>query len=237
MRLAFLVLLSGCFLSSPTPPLRFLDHTTSPAQARGLVVFLHGLGDNAASFERYGLVETAREYGWDSIAVGSHFGFYRSFSIVDRLEQDIIGPATRMGYRKIWIVGVSMGGFGALSYAQAHPEDIDGVVLFAPFLGEPAVVDEIREQGLNEWRGAMPDEDGRPRQTAKIWRWVRAQIESRETPIYLGYGTEDRGAESHAVLANELPEEWVVRRPGVHKWTTWAPLSETLFRASWNRDE
>ena len=223
-------------LTSATPPMRVLDHTTRGARnARGLVVFMHGLGDNAGSFERWGLVDTVREHGWDSIAVGSHFGFYQGFTLVERLQEDVIAPAVAMGYRNIWLVGVSMGGFGALSYAEAHPQDIDGVVLMAPYLGEPEVIAEIREnESLGDWDAGNVDamEDGRPRQSRKVWVWIREQLQARRgrgTPIYLGYGTEDDGAENHALLARFLPSDRVLARAGIHKWTTWGPISEDLF--------
>lgn len=239
LALLALLALSSCMLTSPGRPMRVLDYADQGShRARGLIVFLHGLGDNAGSFERWGLVDRAKQLGFDSIAVGSHFGFYRGFTLVEALEQDVFGPARTMGYRNIWVVGVSMGGFGALSYAQAHPDDIDGVMLFAPYLGEEEVVAEIRAAGnLGEWEAGDIDamEDSRPRQTRKVWVWIREQLQARNqsgTPIYLAYGTEDPGAADHALLGTFLPEEHVVARPGIHKWTTWSPLSETLFAAA-----
>ena len=224
--------------------MRVLDYADQGAhRARGLVVFLHGLGDNAASFRQWGLVERAKSLGFDSIAVGSHFGFYRGFTLVDALEHDVFGPARTMGYRNVWVVGVSMGGFGALSYAQAHPDDVDGVMLFAPYLGEPEVVAEIRQAGnLGEWEAGdvAAMEDSRPRQTRKVWLWIREQLQARNqtgTPIYLAYGTEDEGAAEHALLAHFLPEGRVIARPGIHKWTTWSPLSELLFAAAFREGE
>lgn len=224
--------------------MRVLDYADQGShRARGLIVFLHGLGDNAASFERWGLVERAKQHGWDSIAVGSHFGFYRGFTLVDALEADVFSRAQAMGYRQVWIVGVSMGGFGALSYAQAHPEDIDGVMLFAPYLGEPEVLAEIREaENLGEWESGdlATMEDSRPRQTRKVWVWIREQLQARNrsgTPIFLTYGTEDPGASDHALLGGFLPSDRVVARPGNHKWTTWSPLSEQLFDTAWASPE
>lgn len=236
----FALLLQSCMLTSASRPMRVLDYADQGAhRARGLIVFLHGLGDNAGSFERWGLVRRASEHGWDSIAVGSHFGYYRGFTLVEALEQDVFAPARAMGYRNIWVVGVSMGGFGALSYAQAHPRDIDGVMLFAPYLGEAEIIAEIRDAGnLGEWEAGdiAAMEDSRPRQTRKVWVWIREQLQARNqtgTPIYLAYGTEDPGAPDHGLLGRFLPEDRVIARPGVHKWTTWSPLSEQLFDAAW----
>lgn len=226
-------LLAGCMLTSATPPMRALDHTArGPARAEGLVVFLHGLGDDAGSFERRGVVDAVQAQGWDAVAVGAHFGFYRGFTLVDRLAEDVIGPARAMGYRKLWLVGVSMGGFGALSYAEAHPRDVDGVILMAPYLGEAEVLEEVRRAGADAWDpGELATmEDGRDRQSRAVLAWLVAQARSpRGVPIFLGFGSEDPSAENHRWLASLLPPDRVFTRAGGHKWTVWAPLFDELI--------
>ena len=37
-----------------------------------------------------------------------------------------------------------MGGMGAMLYERAHPGTVTGVVLFAPFLGDKPLLEEIR---------------------------------------------------------------------------------------------
>ncbi len=226
------VALAGCMLTSATPPMRVLDHSArGPSRAEGLVVFLHGLGDDAGSFARRGVVDVVHRQGWDAVAVGSHFGFYRGFTLVERLQQDVVGPARAMGYRRLWLVGVSMGGFGALSYAEAHPADIDGLVLVAPYLGEAEVLAEARA-GNTAWRpGDLASmEIGRERKSREILAWLMEQTRSEHgMPIFLGYGTRDRNADSHRWLARLLPPNRVYARAGAHKWTVWAPLLAELL--------
>ncbi|MBX3251834.1 MAG: alpha/beta fold hydrolase [Myxococcales bacterium] len=237
MRAAVLLslVLTGCFLASPTPPLRTLQYTPhGPSQARGLVVLLPGFGDDGGVFERYEVISLLeREPNLDAIGVHAHFGYYLDFSVLPRLEADVIGPAISMGYRDIWLVGTSMGGFGATSYAAAHPRDVAGVILIAPYLGEPAVLDEIRAQGLEAWEpwatrnsSEIADRDA---VTRRNWAWIREQVAAPSgTPIYLAWGEQDPSVETFALLADMLPAERVFHIPGPHGWAAWTPLLETI---------
>lgn len=228
---------TGCFLTSPTPPLRIDDHATlGPSRADALVVFLPGFGDDGGVFDRYGLIDAVRAHGrYDAVGAHAHFGFYRDFAVMPRLEEDLVGPARAMGYRKVWLVGTSMGGFGALSYAAAHPRDVAGVVMMAPYLGEPAVLDEIRAQGLDAWEPGDVDamEDGREKVTRRNWRFVREQLaRPGGMPIVLGWGEQDPGVPEFELLATALPEGRLFHRPGGHGWATWSPLFDTILEST-----
>lgn len=228
-----LLLLTGCFLTSPTPPIKVLDHAEhGPERADGLVVFLPGFGDDGGVFERYGLVDIVRDdTRFDAVGAHAHFGFYRDFSVLPRLETDVVGPALRMGYERIWLVGTSMGGFGAVSYAAAHPDEIAGVMLIAPYLGGPAVLDEIRAQGFEDWSpGELEGPSGdRADVTRRNWAWMRAQLNDPEgTPIYLGYGEQDPSVADFQILEGQLPEDRVFSIPGPHGWLAWTPIFDEL---------
>ena len=47
--------------------------------------------------------------------------------IVVEQEQDVLAPARAAGYRQVWLLGVSLGAFGALAHAAEHPDAVDGV--------------------------------------------------------------------------------------------------------------
>lgn len=241
LAVAFLAMvLGGCFLASPTPPMRVMDHAPrGPERAEGLVVFLPGFGDDGGVFDRYGLVAILNdETRFDALGAHAHFGFYRDFSVLPRLEQDVIGPALRMGYERIWLVGTSMGGFGAVSYAAAHPDEVAGVIIMAPYLGEPEVLAEIREQGLADWDpGELDGGDDRAWVTRRNWSWIREQLQDPEgTPIYLGYGEQDPGVPEFQLLEALLPEERVVHLPGPHGWAAWTPIFDRLADRAFEGD-
>ena len=67
----------------------------------------------------------------DVIAADAHFGYYRARSVVDRLHEDLIAPVADR-YERVWLVGISMGGFGSALYAMEHPDVVDGVIMLAP---------------------------------------------------------------------------------------------------------
>src|SRR3954465_6568239 len=56
-------------------------------------------------------------------------------TILQRLRQEIVLPARALGCRSIWLGGISLGGFVALAYAARFSQDIDGLCLLAPYLG------------------------------------------------------------------------------------------------------
>ena len=76
-----------------------------------------------------------------------HFGYYLRRTAIERLREDVIVPAQRKGYGEIDLVGISLGGFGALYYAMHHPGEIARLFLLAPYLGEQPVVREICTAG------------------------------------------------------------------------------------------
>lgn len=59
----------------------------------------------------------------------------------------MIIPAKNNGYENIILVGISLGGHGALLYATKYPEDVYFVFVIAPFLAGPVVADAIEKAG------------------------------------------------------------------------------------------
>lgn len=206
----------------PTVPLRTLaigadsDHDT-------LVVLLPGIRDVPEDFARPAFAD--RSNNFDLLAVDAHWGYYEARSIVDRLHEDVIEPARRGGYAQIWLVGISLGGFGALLYVDRFPNEIEGIVLLAPYLGEPALASAIEEAGgLDAWsKLPLPDSP-----FALGWRSVRNIVVRRQPSVVLGYGRTDPLAETYGPLLRSVPAQQVHTRRGGHRWSTWAPLWRTI---------
>lgn len=192
-----------------------------------LVIMLPGRGDRADNFIAEGFQEAGARYGFDSIAVDAHFGYYRTRSLLPRLHEDIVVPARAAGYENIWLLGISAGGYGSLLYASEHPDEIDGVILLAPYLGDRKLAEEINAGGgLEAWSG---DADGFEDHEMGVWTWLREATNGHSTtPVILGYGESDGGAKAHAVLAAALEPSSVYTLEGGHKWVTWKPLWEEI---------
>jgi pimeloyl-ACP methyl ester carboxylesterase len=153
--------------------------------------------------------------------VNAHLGYYRNGSIMERLKQDVIEPAKKRGYDRIWLVGNSLGAYGAITYAARYPGDISGVVLLGAYAGDRGIIREIEQAGgLRAWDpGTMENTDWERR----LWSWLKhyGGRASEYPPVYLGYGRWDRFAYGQDLLATVLPADRVVVVAGGHDWPTW----------------
>jgi len=236
--LAMAVLSSGCSLFYPTTiPIPTVEHHTGGPHARVLMVMLPGRGGSPEDYVKEGFIDMLAAAGLsvDAVAVDAHFGYYYSRTLLPRLAEDVIGPARAEGYEKIWILGVSMGGLGALLYAQKHSDSIDGLILLAPFLGDDDVIDElVASGGLASWTPPADLDEGDYQRG--LWKWLKRYADDRQAlpSIQLGWGTEDGFARSCELLAAVLPAERIHRFPGGHEWVPWrkafaAVLSAGIF--------
>ena len=133
------------FSTVPVPLVTRCDDYPGPEAAKTLIVFLPGLGDAPEDFEQHGFIRAVRKTGLlaDLVVVDAHYGYYANKSILHRLHEDVFKPAKQRGYDYYWLVGISLGGFGALLYTSHHESDVTGIVAVAPYLGRPSLIDEI----------------------------------------------------------------------------------------------
>lgn len=217
---------------APMPLRRFASGCGGRAQA--LLVLLPGRGMTLGELEREGFVDAVRSQGLalDVVLADAHLAYYKTQTVVQRLHEDVVAPARAQGYRQIWLAGISLGGLGALIYADAHPQEVSGTLLLAPYLGEPDATQEIAAAGgLLRWPapvGPLPD-------TAfdrRLWRSLQARLRpgsARGSPVFLAYGLQDRLSPSHAVLAAALPADQVLTATGGHDWDPWRDLWRRLL--------
>jgi pimeloyl-ACP methyl ester carboxylesterase len=142
---------------------------------------------------------------------------------VSALHHQIIQPAQVKGYRSVWLAGISMGAFSALSYAAQHADHISGLYLIAPYPGTADVLAEIRAAGgVTTWcQNPLHTQDERA-----WWQWLgRESIQGQwRTPVYFGTGSADRFLSGQQMLSDVLPEGYVRVLPGKHHWPTWKAL-------------
>lgn len=229
--------LAGC-VRPATAPLPMLSYPLHEGERqRNLLVLLTGIGASNEVFAREGIIEEIRARGlpFDVVAPDSHYGYYRARTIPDRLKEDVIDPYRRMGYRRIWLAGFSMGGMGSLFFLRSYPREVDGVLLVSPFLGWPPIHREIRRAGgVGAWR---PHADARDQWEVMLWSWIKGYAEhpDQAPPIYLGFGSYDIVArDGPPLLATVLPPENVFAVPGNHTVATFKTIFsrhlETLAR-------
>lgn len=242
MRLSALVSLlvfSSCasMLKAPTP-MPSMQYLRPEGDSKCLVILLPGNGDSAGDFEKNGFIEAVRSKGLsvDLVAANATYGYYAKGILVERLGTDVVLPAQGKGYAQTWVMGASMGGMGSLLYSHDHAKEVSGILLLAPFLGDPGIAQEVKKAGgLSKWQAPVPaakvTEDNYQRE---MWRWLQAVTDGQEPGprVYLGWGTEDRLAPQATVLSEALPPERVFPVPGPHKWTVWKTSFEKFLESS-----
>lgn len=227
--LAAALILSGC-VATATVPLPVLSYPMKEGERqRNLLVLLRGIGDDNRIFAEEGIIDEirARRLPFDIVAPDSHYGYYKTRTLIARLKEDIIDPARRQGYEQIWLAGFSMGGMGCLFFLDSYPDEVDGVLLTSPFIGwQPILRDIERAGGIKAWQ---PPPGNATDWEVMLWSWIKdyAKDTAAAPPIYLGYGTYDMIATTGPPLfATILPPERVFTVSGNHTIATF----KTIFQ-------
>ncbi len=226
-----LLLLLAMLLPACTPPVTTpigtVDFTPAgKARHETLLVFLPGIWDSAAVFVDEGFIAAAEARGSeaDMMGVEAHIGYYKEKKLLQRLREDVVVPARQAGYRHIWLIGISLGGFGALWYDIENPGDLDGVVALSPYLGERETVDEVAQAGgMGAWQ---PSPNMATDEQHRIWMRLKAYLRAEKSVgrLYLGYGRHDKFAKADGLLAAVMPPNQVLTVEGGHDWPTWRVL-------------
>ncbi len=227
--LAFVSLAAtGCalFLRDTPTPIPTQSTRVSPTErAATLIVFLPGRGGSMADFEKEGFLTILKEAGVkaDTIAVDSHLGYYIKRTVIDRVWTDVLQPARQQGYRRIVLVGVSLGGVGALFCEREHPGTANALVLLGPYLGDKKKVFEKIAAAGGPAAWATGRDLYADNVEEQIWTFLGAKSASLP-PTWLLYGKGDSLAPGHHLLANMLPAARVKSIDGAHDWPTWRAL-------------
>jgi pimeloyl-ACP methyl ester carboxylesterase len=201
------------------------DRACAKTQAPVLLVLLPGANMEISELQREGFVAAVRRQNLavDVAIADANLNYVFDGSMLKRMREDVVGAARAQGYQRIWLAGISLGGFVALGYALKNPGEIEGLMLMAPYLGRRQVMQDIVQAGgPAAWR-----QTAKPRQADDIdhdlWMWLSGP-RTQAPPIWLGYGREDRFAPSHALMATLLPSDRVQVVPGGHDWPPWRTL-------------
>ena len=232
------VITAGCIAprKAETPmPSQFYDSDDKDKQS--LVVFLPGRGDDIGAYERGGFIDTLRHSRrpLDSVVVDAHLGYYIDRTLAERVYEDVLLPYRERGYERFIVVGISLGGVGALRLRTDFGELISGTVLLAPYLGGEGVLRDIRAaDDVHSWRAQL---DPEPAPDEQIWTWIEPMVDpvSQQIPsTVLAYGLDDKFRPAGELFGEMLPADKVFTRAGGHKWNTWGPLwSEITSSPVW----
>ncbi len=211
-----------------------IHHEAPDGQAELLLIMLPGAGIKAADFAEQGMVAAVHEHGVAAEIVVAHpdLGLYLEDGVTEALRRAVVEPARAHGRRRVWLLGISLGGMGALLYASAHAAEVEGIMLLAPFLGTKGTVAEMaRAGGLAGWSA---ETSAATAPEKRMLTWLQTQLaQPKAAPaLYLGYAQADRFAAGHRMLAELLPPAHVAVVPGGHDWQSWAVLWRQLLGRS-----
>jgi len=198
-----------------------------PAPIR--VVMLPAAYAGSGDFVQHGFVSAVRalRLNVDLVFAGFELQHVTDRSVLTRIWQELILPARSLGAR-VWLGGISLGGYLALCCAEQHPQELAGLCVFAPYLGSHIVTGEIaRARGVAGWTpGELAEED----EERRVWRFIQS-LGAGSLTVHLGLGREDRFANRHRLMAAALPPGSVDIVSGGHDWPTWRKLWENFLDA------
>ncbi len=198
-------------------------------RADTLVILLPGAYQQPEDFIKEGFVDAVRErkLAVDLMMAELSFGEIANQSALPEIHNSLIKPALVAGYQHIWLAGISIGGYVAMAYADHYPSQLAGLLLLAPYPGNRMTTAEIAYAGgVHAWSPeTIPDGDTE----RGNWYWLKknataVDINVRQIEVHLGYGEDDRFAESHLMMAQALPALHVDKIPGDHVWQVWQKL-------------
>ena len=198
--------------SSGTTPTGYDDRGEGPA-----TVLLHpfpltrttwaGIADALAARRRVIAVD-ARGFG-ESPAQGS-------FAIAD-LADDVAALLAERGIDKATLLGMSMGGYAALAFAQRHPARLEALILAdtraaadsdAGRAGRDTAIAQIRGEGPVAYLAASLPRLLSPQATPALVTFLRARAETRAASLIAGLealrGRPDRSQELGAIRCPTL---------------------------------
>jgi len=203
-----------------------LDRSDSVAPTR--ILFLPAAYTRPEDFLQAGFVSAVRDRGLsiDLVFAEPNLQHLADRTLLRRLRHELVLPARALGCHSIWICGISLGGFIAIAYAERYANELDGLCLLAPYLGNHIITGEIaRAGGVVSWQPGEPEQDDDER---RVWRFIKTH-QSRPLPLHLGFGNEDRFADSHRLMAAAVRPENVDLVPGGHEWPVWRRLWENFL--------
>ncbi|MAC25045.1 MAG: carbohydrate esterase [Sandaracinus sp.] len=227
-----------------------------------LVVFLHGGGDDPAVFDRHGLsarFDAAYREGRLPRAVlmfpqGDN-GFWMNWHdgtrhyqdwVVDELLPEVVRRYhTQPCPQGCHVMGVSMGGHGALRFALDRPEAFRSVsALSGPIFDTEQMLDFTNNRLYSilipTHRIFGPPDPARVRDEDLFLRWD--DPEDVRLSVFLAWGTNDRGGikRLNERFSEHLEESGIHHHAeeyvGDHAWVSWAPVIERALRYQVGRE-
>jgi len=238
----------------------YVPRELAEGQRVPLVLFLHGGGDDPDAFDKVELgqaldaeVGAGRLPPFVLVLPEGEFGFWEnwydgSFRYADWVLQDLLPyvygtlPVKRCP-SSCFVMGVSMGGHGALRFALRQPETFDAVAaISAPIFTTDQMIDfsnrfvaKFLFQSRRVFGPANEDERERIEADDLYLRWSSpADVEG--LGLFFAWGTGDRAGiiSANEAFTSHLQQSGIayssIVYEGQHQWVDWKPVIIDLLR-------
>ena len=198
-----------------------------------LLVLLPGANMSAEDLHKLGFFHAVHSRGlrFDITAVDPGFDGYLDDRIAVNLHEAIVEPALARDVPGVWFAGISIGGFGALRYAQSFRGQLAGTILLAPFLGSKGLIDQVTAAGgIRSWQPPATCK-ATPQRSVLDWLSRLSANDPFFQTVHMGYGIDDRFSAAHQLLAALLSEQRVLTLPGGHVESVWVALWGKMLEA------
>jgi len=233
------------------------DAPSAKATRYPVLYLLHGFGGGPANWftSRMNLVRASESYPFILVAVTGNAGWYTDSASVatDKYETSFIEevlPDVQRRFRTIearegrGVVGLSMGGYGALKFGVKHPE----VFAFAGSMSGALNIAELDEAALGRFPPILASVkqtfgplNSTTRASNDLFKLVREMPAGRVATLpflYLDCGTEDlfrllpvNRLMSDLLIERGIPHEYR-ERPGDHNMAYWGHQTPDLLRVA-----
>lgn len=238
----------------------YVPRDLAEGQRVPLVLFLHGGGDDPDAFDKVELgqaldaeVGAGRLPPFVLVLPEGEFGFWEnwydgSFRYADWVLQDLLPyvygtlPVKRCP-NSCFVMGVSMGGHGALRFALRQPETFDAVAaISAPIFTTDQMIDfsnrfvaKFLFQSRRVFGPANEDERERIEADDLYLRWSSpADVDGLR--LFFAWGTSDRAGiiSANEAFTSHLQQSGIaygsIVYEGRHQWVDWKPVIIDLLR-------
>ena len=212
-------------------PIKWKRYHTAQTKTENLLILLPGIRNDLLRFEQEGFFTDIQQYApnFDVITVDAHIGYYAQKKLIVELHETVILPAKASGYRNIILGGISLGGYGSLWYNHLYANEIQGLLLIAPYLGDEHVISSIKSSpSVAVWREQNPLDVEEFEEL--VWHWIDEDMPSKQNQTLLAVGKKDKYYDATNILARYLPESQYVIGKGKHNWRDWRVLWLSLLK-------
>ena len=207
-----------------------------------LVYFLHGAGGNHTNFyektslEKYlDAFNQKSDFSLAAIFVDGFNSYYvdKYMKVESAIFQDLIPGLEKrhsfnIGRESRYLVGLSLGGWGALNYSFRHSDVFSKAFLLSPYLARNMRTDlEIRTWGIFE-------DDAEYKSHHPLTSFKENKDSMKPVEIYSYTGKQDKIAEAEDIkyLMDEIRDHVLVKDyylDGEHEWGFWDKVLEKIL--------